>query len=279
MRFALAKVVDLLFLGDHHQHVVSQAHVLAIQQKAAAVVFASSLLEIFRITVDVVSVHIFYDVDTVVGEQITDVFKETNASLIVMQAVINDEVIGLWSCLGFEIGNTVCVGLIDLVGLNANIGKQAIGVDIHSGYFRIREIVPPNAQRGTGFSVFAHIGEAAGVIGANSTFKDVCDFIAAMVEDQAVEVRIGVWFPLELGGFRAVCPFIAAIDIAKLGQVTVCCWRIKRLHTLSQLLLYRCARSIQFGFWRQLAKHLVEGERVGTGHVSVVASRLVLGKS
>ncbi len=250
-----------MFAGDHHQHVVAKAHVLAIEEEAAAVELALALLEILGIAMNVVSVHIFNHVDTVWCQQVDYVLEEDNSGLKVVQAVIDDQVKRLWLCIAFEAGDAFGTGLIHLIGLNATVGEQAFLIDIDTSDLGVGKVISPDAEGCAGFSFFTHVGQTAGVVGADAALQHVRDRVAAMVKDHAVEVGVGVRLPVELSGFRTVSAFVAAVDITKLRQIAVLGWRIKRFNALPQVLLYRCSCLFQFGFGSELTEDLVKGER------------------
>lgn len=63
---------------------------LTIEKETAAIEFAASLLEVFCISMDVVSVNVLNHVDTIWGKAGTDVLKKADPSFVVMQTVIND---------------------------------------------------------------------------------------------------------------------------------------------------------------------------------------------
>ncbi len=222
-----------MFAGDHDQHVVAQADVLAVEQQAAAVEFCFALLEVLGVAVHVMAVHVFDHVDAVACEQIDNVLKEDNSGFIVVEAIIDDQVVGLWLCGAFEVCNAFRAGLVDLMGLNAGIGEQAFFVDIQTCNLCVGKVVPPDPQGRAGFAVLAHVGEAAGVIGADAAFQNIGDLVAAVVENHAVEVGVGVWLPIELAGFGRVGAFVAAIHVAELRQIAVFCRGVERFNMLT----------------------------------------------
>lgn len=250
-----------MLAGDHNQHVVAEAYVLAVEEEAAAVELVLSLLEVLSIAMDVVPVHIFNHIDTVACEQVYDVLKEDNPGLKMMQAVIDDQVKRFRLCIAFEAGDAFGTGLIYLIGLNATVGEQAFLIDIDTSDLGVREVISPDTEGCAGFSFFAHVGQAAGVVGADAALQHIRDLVAAMVKDHAVKVGVGVRLPVELGGFRTVGAFVAAVDITKLSQIAILGWRIERFNTLPQVLLYRCSCLFQFGFGSELTEDLVKGER------------------